>query len=232
MCCTVRIAEVESECSRQECQGVLGIFSPGFGRWSGNTHIKCLPSLHYCHKTLLGSSLGSSQAMVSLEGLMLKLKLQYFGYLMDRTDSLEKTLILGNIEGGKRRDDRGWDGWMASPTQWTLVWVMGVGDGQGSLECCSPALCLGHKESDTNERLNWTELKVMVYQSGVSSKLGGNGLNLGPGWKVRTTQERGKPGRHRCVRHMGSGWRPGSHDTTLKTSSFLKWLWEISATNS
>ena len=39
----------------------------------------------------------------SLEGLMLKLKLQYFGYLMQRTDSLEKTLILGKIEGGRRR---------------------------------------------------------------------------------------------------------------------------------
>ena len=50
----------------------------------------------------------------SLEGLMLKLKLQYFGYLMWRVDSLEKTLML---------DDRGWDGWLASPTQWTWVWV-------------------------------------------------------------------------------------------------------------
>ena len=52
----------------------------------------------------------------SLEGLMLKLKLQYFGHLMLRTDSLEKTLMLGNIEGGRRR---GWDGWVASLTQWT-----------------------------------------------------------------------------------------------------------------
>ena len=58
----------------------------------------------------------------SLEGLMLKLKLQYFGSLMRRTDSFEKTLMLGKIEGG-RRDDRGQDGWMASPTQWTWVWV-------------------------------------------------------------------------------------------------------------
>ena len=40
----------------------------------------------------------------SLEGLMLKLKLQYFGYLMQRTDSLEKTLMLGKIEGGRRRE--------------------------------------------------------------------------------------------------------------------------------
>jgi len=50
-------------------------------------------------------------------------KLQYFGDLMWRTDSFEKTLILGKTEGGRRRDDRGWDGWMASLTQWTWVWV-------------------------------------------------------------------------------------------------------------
>ena len=55
----------------------------------------------------------------SLERLMLKLKLQYFSHPMQRTDSLEKTLMLGMIEG----DDRGWDGWIASPTQWTWGWV-------------------------------------------------------------------------------------------------------------
>ena len=55
----------------------------------------------------------------SLEGLMLKLKLQYFGHLTQRTDSLEKTLMLGKIEVGRRRGDRGWDGWMASPILWT-----------------------------------------------------------------------------------------------------------------
>ena len=59
----------------------------------------------------------------SLEGLMLKLKLQYFGHLMWRADSFEKTLMLGKIEGRRRRGDRGWDGWMASPTQWRWVWV-------------------------------------------------------------------------------------------------------------
>ena len=50
----------------------------------------------------------------SLEGLMLKLKLQYFGHLMRRTDSFGKTLMLGKIECGGERNDRGWDGWMAS----------------------------------------------------------------------------------------------------------------------
>ena len=59
----------------------------------------------------------------SLEGLMLKLKPQYSGHLMWRTDSLEKTLMLGKIEGGRKGDDRGWDSWMASPAQWTWVWV-------------------------------------------------------------------------------------------------------------
>ena len=54
-----------------------------------------------------------------LEGLMLKLKLQSFGHLMGRADSLEKTLMLGKIEGRRRRDDRGQDGWLASRTQWT-----------------------------------------------------------------------------------------------------------------
>ena len=55
----------------------------------------------------------------SLEGLMLKLELQYYGHLMRRTDSLGKTLKLGKIEGGRGMGDRGWDGWMASLTQWT-----------------------------------------------------------------------------------------------------------------
>ena len=59
----------------------------------------------------------------SLERLMLKLKLQYFGHLMQRTDSLKKTLMLGKTEGGREGDDRGWDGWMASLTRWTWVWA-------------------------------------------------------------------------------------------------------------
>ena len=59
----------------------------------------------------------------SLEGLMLKLKLQYFGHLMQRADSSEKTLMLGGIGAGGEGDNRGWDGWMASPTRWTWVWV-------------------------------------------------------------------------------------------------------------
>ena len=59
----------------------------------------------------------------SLEGLMLKLKLQYFGHLIRRTDSFEKTLMLGKIEGERRRVWQKLKWWMASPTQWTWVWV-------------------------------------------------------------------------------------------------------------
>ena len=56
----------------------------------------------------------------SLEGLMLKLKLPYIGHLMQRFDSLEKTLILGKFKVGGEGDNRGWDGWKASPTQRTF----------------------------------------------------------------------------------------------------------------
>ena len=59
----------------------------------------------------------------SLEGLMLKLKLQYFGHLMQRIHSLETTLKLGGSGGRRRGENSGWDGWMASLTRWTWVWV-------------------------------------------------------------------------------------------------------------
>ena len=59
----------------------------------------------------------------SLEGLMLKLKLQYFGHLMRGSDSFEKTLMLGKLRAGGEEDNTGWDSWTASPTQWTWVWV-------------------------------------------------------------------------------------------------------------
>ena len=58
-----------------------------------------------------------------LEGLMLKLKLQYFGHLMWRVDSLEKPWCWERLKAGGEGDDKGWDGWMALLTQWTWVWV-------------------------------------------------------------------------------------------------------------
>ena len=76
-----------------------------------------------------------------VNGLPGETKLQYFGHLIRRTDSLEKTLMLGKIESRGEGDGRGWDGWMASPTQWTWVWVSSRSwcDGPGSLACCSSA---------------------------------------------------------------------------------------------
>ena len=91
----------------------------------------------------------------SLAGLMLKLKLQYFGHLRRRTDSLEKTLMLGKIEGRKRR---GWQRMrclMSSLTQWIWVWVnSGSWWWTGRPGYCSP---WGRKESDMTEWLNWID---------------------------------------------------------------------------
>ena len=72
-----------------------------------------------------------------------------------KDDSFEKTLFLGKIEGRSRRGCRGWDGWMASPTQWTWVWV-----DSGSWWWTGRPACWGSwgfKEPDTTEWLNWTE---------------------------------------------------------------------------
>ena len=76
---------------------------------------------------------------------MLKLKLQYFGCLMQRTDSLEKTLMLGRIEGRRRGGKDEMVGWHHRLDGHEFEQAPVVGDGQGSLVCCSP---WGHKELD------------------------------------------------------------------------------------
>ena len=86
---------------------------------------------------------------ISLEGMMLKLKLQYFGHLMRRVDPLEKTLMLGGT-GGRRRRGRPRMRWLDGITD-SMDTSLGVGDGQGGLVCCSS---WGRKESDMTERLN------------------------------------------------------------------------------
>ena len=92
----------------------------------------------------------------SLEGLRLKLKLQYFGHLVQRADSLEKTDAgrdWGQEEKGTTEDEVA--GWHHQLNGHEFEWTPGVGNGQGGLVCCDSWGC---KESDTTERLNWTEL--------------------------------------------------------------------------
>ena len=86
----------------------------------------------------------------SLEGLMLKLKLQYLDHLMQRTDSLEKTLMLGKIDGRRRRGQQRMRCLhsITNSMDMSLGKLRVVGDGQGGLVCCSP---WGHKEPDTTE---------------------------------------------------------------------------------
>ena len=94
----------------------------------------------------------------SLEGMMLKLKLQYFGHLMWRVDSLEKTDAGRGLAAGGEGDIRGWDGWMASLTRWTWVWV-----NSGSLWWTGRPGVLQFRGSQSGTRLSdWTELNWKV----------------------------------------------------------------------
>ena len=154
----------------------------------------------WCWKRLLkvpSTARRSSQSILeeinpdySLEALILKLKLQYFGHLMQRTFHSKGPWCWERLKVGGEGHNRGWNGWMASPTQFSSVqwlnhvWLFvtpwtaarqaslfitnsqsllklefkqapGVGDGEGSLTCCSP---WDLKELDTNVRLNWADM--------------------------------------------------------------------------
>ena len=93
----------------------------------------------------------------SLKGLMLKLKLQYFGHLMWRTDSLEMTLMLRKIKSRRRKGQERtrWLDGITDLMDISLSKLQEMVKGQGSLVCCSP---WSLKVSDMTERLNWTEL--------------------------------------------------------------------------
>ena len=84
---------------------------------------------------------------------MMKLKLQYLGHLIQIADSLEKPLMLGKIEGRKKRGQQRmrWLDGITDSMGHGFGWAPGVGDGQGGLACCS---LWGHKELDTTEQLN------------------------------------------------------------------------------
>ena len=101
----------------------------------------------------------------SLEGMLLKLKLQYFGHLLRRIDSLEKTDAgrdWGQEEKGMTEDEMA--GWHHCLDGHEFEWTPGVGDGQGGLACCNS---WGRKESDTTEQLKWTELIACMSNVGL-----------------------------------------------------------------
>ena len=100
-----------------------------------------------------------NQSWIFIEGLMLKVKLQHFGHLMRRADSFEKTWCWRRLRAGGEGDDRGWDGWMASLTQWTWVCVDSGSwwwTGRPGMLWFMGWQRVGH---DWATELNWTELK-------------------------------------------------------------------------
>ena len=155
MACPLRrsLPPSEGDTRVNKSNAISGASGAGSRCWGGVVSSECWRRLlrvpaRRCNQSILKET----NPEYSLEGLMLRLKLQYFGHLMQRTDSLVKTLMLGKIEGGRRR------GWQR------MRWLDGItdsmdksvsklwdGDGQGSLVCCSPWAC---KEQDTTEWLN------------------------------------------------------------------------------
>ena len=135
---------------KAECQRI-----DDFERW----HWRRLLRVPWTERRSHQSILKEISPEYSLEGLMLKLKLQYFGHLMWRTDSLEKTLMLGKIEGRRRKgmtegEMVGWHHWLDGHD---FEQALGVGDGQGGLECCSPwGVAKSQIRLSYWTELNWT----------------------------------------------------------------------------
>ena len=108
--------------------------------------------VHFLYYSLVPSTKPRVSPDYSLEGLMLKLKLQYSGHLMQRADIFEKTLMLGKSEGRRRREQQRMR-WLDGITDSMDMGLSELGDSEalGTLACCSP---WGHKELDTTEQLN------------------------------------------------------------------------------
>ena len=147
---TSKIINIRIDAFELWCGGLLRV--PWTARWSNQSILKEI-NLEY-----------------SLEGLILKLKLQYFGHLMRRADSFEKTLMLGKIEGGRRRGQTEDEmvGWHHRCNGHEFEKAAGVGEGQGSLACCS---LWGRKESDMT---GWLNNNSALWESLGCRKLIGN----------------------------------------------------------
>ena len=123
----------------------------GFGLWCWRRLLRVPWTARRSNQSILKET----SPWCSLEGLILRLKLQYFGHLIWRVDSLEKTdagTDWGQEEKGTTRDEMA--GWHHRLDAHEPGWTPGVGDAQGGLACCDS---WGRKELDTTERLNWTE---------------------------------------------------------------------------
>ena len=117
----------------------------------------------WCWRTLLTvhwkarrSILKEISPEYSLEGLMLKLKLQSFVHLMWRTDSFEKTWGWERLKSGGEGDNRGWDGWMASPTQWAWDW----GNSWSWWWTGRPSMLQSMMLQSWTRLSDWTELRI------------------------------------------------------------------------
>ena len=107
----------------------------------------------------------------SLEGMTLKLKLQYFGHLMRRVDSLEKTLMLGGIGGRRKRGQQRmrWLDGIQRLDGCEFEWTPGDGDGQGGLACCDSWVAKSQTRLSDWTELNWTERSCSVNSTMLSS---------------------------------------------------------------
>ena len=131
--------------SKVECQRINA-----FELWCWRRHLRVPWTARRSNQSILKEI----SPGCSLEGLMLKLKLQYFCHLMWTSDSLEMTLMLGKIECQRKGDNREWDGLMTSPTQWTWFWV-----NSGSWWWTGKPGVLQSMWSQSQTRLrDWTEL--------------------------------------------------------------------------
>ena len=130
-----------------ECQRI-----DAFELWCWRRHLRVPWTARRSNQSILKINPG-----ISLEGLMLKLKHQYFGHLMWRAESFEKTWCWQRLKAGGEGDDRGWDSWMASPTQWTRVCVNSGNwwwTGRPVVPQSMGSQWVGH---DWATELNWTD---------------------------------------------------------------------------
>ena len=99
----------------------------------------------------------------SLEGLMLELKLQYFGHVMQRADSLEKTWYWDRLRVGGDGDDRGWNSWMASLTWWTWVWASSASWWRTGKTCVLQSMGLQRSEHYWVTELTQFAVKTILF---------------------------------------------------------------------